>query len=241
MDDEIYDCLKMAQGIEPLSRDSYVRKLHRVKKICIEWFGDPDLSFTRILLQPTHTLAAIKNESSDLSVQGNLVRSLLAVINHTPTCLVLPESGYPSLEQLHIKWSNILAPISRGIEADRASGTPKNVHSLLPWSRVYDNNTRLREKAYISRSLTDTGDLILSDMYVLLEPRRVLDYTRLFIKKEVASIVPPEVTGVIDLSLKRPTIVISVFKTHKTERDWTRELPRQLVKDVCFSLEVNPR
>jgi hypothetical protein len=200
------------------------------------------LTITTILLQPTHTLAAIKNESSDLSVQANLIGALLAVIKHASALLTIPEKG-PTIEKLHIKWLNIYTPISRGLDSVKTSGVPseKDAHAILPWSQVYDNNTRLREKAYLSRSLIDTNDLILSDMYVLLEPRRVLDYTRLFIKKEATSIVPPDSTGIIDLSLKRPTILITTFKTRKTEGDWTRELPRQLVKDIHFSLEVKPR
>jgi hypothetical protein len=242
MDDEgIYERLKNAPGIDASSRESYANRLRRVHKICITYFGDPNLSITKILLQPTNTLAAIKNESSDFSVQANLIQALLAVIKHVGPHLILPEQG-PTLEQLHIKWGNIYTPINRGVEAVRTSGVPNEKEKQLPWSVVYDKNTSLRKQAYLTRTPQDTDDMILSDMYVLLEPRRVLDYTRLFIKKEKETLVPPNATGFINMYLKRPTIVITAFKTRKTEgEDWTKELPQQLVKDIRLSLEVKPR
>jgi integrase len=240
-DKHIYDSIGSAEELGISSRKSYVEKLKRAQKICRAAFGDRRLSLTSILLQPTKTLAALEGSTNNIRVLSNHIQALLAVMKHAKEFLIL--SDEIPLERLTKRWNTIFSPIATEVETLKTSGEPSEKVSLsiLPWSRVYDKNISLRKKAFRTLDEEDVSDMILSDMYVLLEPRRVIDYARVFVRLNADQVVPQEATGFIDLTLEKPTISITTFKTHKFEGDWTKELPRQLVKDVRLSMKVNPR
>ena len=239
-DKNIYDSIGSASELSVSSRKSYVEKLKRAQKICMSAFGER-VSLTLMLLQPPRTLAALKASTDSVRVLSNHLQALLAVMKHAKEFLILPEEV--SVERLTKKWNSVFSPIASEVEILKTSGEPseKVSRSILPWSRVYDKNISLRKKAYRTLSEEDVSDMILSDMYVLLEPRRVIDYARVFVRLNSDQVVPPDATGFIDLTLEKPTISITTFKTHKFEGDWTKELPRQLVKDVQLSMKVKPR
>ncbi len=250
MDDDLYDLLRTVPGLETSSVNNYIRGLRRVKKLCREAYtpGD-DTSITSILLQPTRTFKVFENYvstqagSDKKSILSTLISPLQAVLKHVGEYLILPP--YVTLKMMRHKWASLSVPINAYLRDVRMSGEPTEKESLalLDWATVYDKNIELRRVAMLSHAEEDVKDMILSDFYVLIDPRRVMDYWRLFVVRKVSdfSKVPKGATGIVDLTLSEPTIEILAFKTLKHEGVWKRPLPAKLVADLKLSLKLFPR
>jgi hypothetical protein len=266
-DAQIYGLLAEAPTIGESTRKGYMTHLRRVQSICRKaWSTKATPTLTAILLQPAKTMEALEAALRERSLNslGQAVSSIKAVIRHASSAIELPADV--TLERISERWATLYAPLDAEIKGRRATGvaTPRQAQGHLDWAIIYDKNLELRCRAYETRSVRDLEDLIISDFYCILEPRRGLDYTRLFL-----GAAPPEPlpgvkprtpmggnrasektpdkegaapTGYVDLSdPSNPTITVTMFKTVKKQGPWKARLPAQLVEDLKLSLEKSPR
>ena len=246
-DDRVYVELASSTTIAPATKRNYAMHLRRIQRICGDSWSllKSRVSIKDIVMQPSRTMSAITRDidakKTSVASLSQLVLAIKAVLNHASCALDL-DPGV-SLDKLKKQWSRIHTPIDAKVKALRLTGIPSRhqLEAVLDWGQVYDNNLRLRDRVKSQESLESLDDLILSDFYVLLEPRRVQDYTRLFVLMEKDTEIPPDATGHVDMTRKHPTITVVAFKTVKHTGPWTRRLPKQLVDDLKLSLRVSPR
>ena len=245
MDSEIYATLGLSEGITDSTKKNYATQLRRVQRICSDSFSEEGVavSIREIVMQPKRTMRSLNRAMHGSSLQSlsQMVLAIKAVLNHAGDTVV----GVENVEKLKKKWASIHAPMDAKVKSDRMKNIPTKHQalSMLTWSKVYDNNLRLRSICDGKKVPTacDVADLLLSSMYVTINPRRVLDYSRLYIMTNALADIPDGTTGIIDMTKKRPTITVTSHKNMKHSGKWTKIMPAQLVADLKLSLSVTPR
>ena len=222
----IYSTLASTEKIAPGTKKQYADRLRQIQSICEpldmhDIFMDPERTYSRLLLS-----------TSKISTRGAMANALgvmLSVIKHVFT------NGEMS-EELKERWTALHKRVQGAASNDFISGETK---TDLKWIRVYDKNIELYNAAMsTSAKIKDVSNALLSSIYTDLEPRRHEDYLRLYIKTSDA---PSLETSYIDMTLPKPKIYNEMYKTVKSHKVWSKELPDRFLQLLKKSLDMQPR
>ncbi len=242
-DAAIFARLAAAPGITAGSRANYATSLRRALRIYRVEHACPDASVSRMLLTPSATMDAFASKAKTRTAMYSLVQALKAVLKHAPDAVELPAGG-PTLVQVSAKWTDIATRASEAVKEQVLSGEPsdRQAEARLEWARVFDQNASLRAAARERPTRQAVDDMLLSDFYVLLEPRRVMDYSAAFVRLVDGDEPPEDATAVVDLrTAGAESVEVRRYKTVKSHGVWRADLPKLLVADLRFALALFPR
>jgi hypothetical protein len=225
------------------TRELYHRTFRRVKRIMggadmCDVLNDPERSFARLAKHVAKS-ESDKNEQALLTIVG----VLMSLFKHSGLRWeqsVEKSLGERRLSPTYERWHALMQPLNASVKAVQKSGKPTVKQALagLAWETVVAKNVELSLKHWGSM------DCLLSNMYVLLRPRRQSDYYDVYIARrpeDKRSAEWADAPAVLDMTLPSPLITVREYKTRKAYGAWSKELPSELVRCIKASLRATPR
>lgn len=202
------------------------------KTLC-EVINHKDTYFPKVLAAVEEKYPAHSDLERTLIVL-QLLKALLAVMKHA--------SIKENHSDVYESWYKEFEPRNKQFIAQRESNEPteKQKAAMLDWEKdVLPVWMHLHRRTYAS------PDHVLLSMYVLLPPRRQMDYykVRILAPEETlaaaAKTADPSVSGFLHLESKQ--IMIVQGKTVHSYDEWIKDLPTDLVRILKASLRKHPR
>lgn len=167
-------------------------------------------------------------------VQLQILKALLAVMKHAS----IKEHHH----ELYESWYAEFEPLNKLFIQQRESNEPteKQLSAMLDWEQdVIPKWMHLHKYTYASH------DHLLLSMYVLLPPRRQVDYYKVRILQPTETFETAvkqhdtSLSGYIDLQTKQ--IMIVQGKTVQSYAEWVKDLPTDLMRILRASIRKYPR
>lgn len=240
-DIKVLDLISNNTELSELSKKSYVCTIKKI--IAIVEHKEADL----VKLKKNGTLIEIGKKTSIFNVINNpkkfipIFKKIIPVKRTYTSCVsfILTVSKYcKTCNQTNIdKWREEYTEQMIEVHNDRTSGlmNVEKADSHIEWNEIIKKQTELSKKDYGS------DILLLLSMYSLIPPRRLKDYYRISICEDKTECKIDKDESIINLSVEKPYIKVSDYKTAKSYGEWKCELPVDLIDLIKYSLKNNPR
>lgn len=218
-DEDIYQVIRETTDIKESTKKTHITSLKRVTTMT----GKP---LCESILNPSHTFKVLSEKIKTRSTLKPTITSILSVLKFT--------NEKKTNNELFQKWYNIYLPLAKEVveKMDSNEPTERQEETMVSWKEVQDVYSEMGKKDYGSHE-----HLRLS-FYVLLKPRRQMDYYRVRIVSSAAAVKTDESFLVLN---KKPYIVIKHYKTVDAYDTWEKELDIKLVDILKANLKRLPR
>ena len=240
-DIKVLDLISNNTELSELSKKSYVCTIKKI--IAIVEHKDSDLVKLKkngIIIEigkKMHVFTVINNPKKYITIFKNLVpakRTYTSCIS-----FILTVSKYcKTCNQTNINlWRDEYTEQMNEVHDNRTSGlmNVEKADSHIEWSEIIKKQAELSKKDYGS------DVLLLLSMYTLIPPRRLKDYYRISICEDKTDCKIDKDESIINLSVEKPFIKVSDYKTAKSYGEWQCDLPTDLLNLIKYSLNKNPR
>ncbi len=240
-DSKVFDLINSNTELSDLSKKSYACTIKKI--IAIVEYNDSDL----VKLKKKGTIIEIGRKMNVFSVINNpkkfipIFKKAIPMKRTYTSCVsfILTVSKYcKTCNQTNINlWREEYTEQMNEVHDIRTSGlmNADKADSHIEWSEIIKKQIELSKKDYGS------DILLLLSMYSLIPPRRLKDYYRVSICEDKIDCKVDKDESIINLSVEKPFIKVSDYKTAKSYGEWKCDLPKDLVDMIKYSLNENPR
>jgi hypothetical protein len=226
-DDEVRKKLDGA-SVSAGTRQVYLGAMRRAQSVM------GGMSVCEILARPNQSFALLEDALRPKSAQtlATTIGGLLGVMKHVGMREDKEHGGIAA--RFGKRWQAMYQPLMKELDERRLAGTPseRQEAGAVSWLAVVKKNEALSD-AGMKRTATgeDIQDALLSSFYVDMEPRRQGDYHRVYVMMTEGGRAAAEAEpSHIDMTLKKPVIVVKEHKTARGGGPWTAVLPSTTVK-----------
>lgn len=224
-DAAIESAVRGAKDVKDGTKENYMRYLRRAARLAGATMWD-------ILTKPEAHWPTIAQQLTETS-KKTMAATMLAVIKHAR----LTTDGVKE------KWSAIYESAAEGADAAILQSEPRKPNAVIEWEEVVGNYDRL-----VKEQPDGSVDRLLSGFYVLMPPRRQLDYAKLRVlvsktarDEEVAEALREHATGSVDMTKRPAVMTVYQFKTASKMGPFECTLPRALDSTLRASLRQQKR
>jgi hypothetical protein len=218
-DEEIFKCIQATDQINTNTKKAYIQRLKSLSKTY-------DRSLIEILKNPKDMIDLLKSKHAKMTTFKNTITPILAMVRYCP--------DLKKYEAEVTLWKDALDSSFQKIEEDVMKGnvSKRMLDGYIPFGEFAKKRLDLPVGSY---------QRLLVACYSLVPPLRA-DWNRVAVYEELPK--DPEPNHILIKRRVRTTdmiLTIGEFKTAKTFGKLTETLPRELVKEIQKSLEMNPR
>ena len=221
-DDEVRKRLDGA-SVSPGTRQVYLGAMRRAQSVMGR------MSVCEILARPNESFSRLEAALRPKSVQtlATTIGGLLGVMKHAGMREDKENGGIAA--RFGKRWQAIYQPLMKELDERRLAGTPslRQEAGNVSWLLVVKKNEELADAALKKHATSEQiQDALLSSFYVDMEPRRQGDYHRVYVMMTEADRVnDTQEPSHIDLTMKKPVIIVKEHKTARSGGPWTAVLP----------------
>lgn len=218
-DEDIYKVIRGTTDIRESTKNTHITSLKRITNITGK-------NLCESILNPEATYKVLTSKIRTKSTLKPTITAILSVLKYSKEKKVNNE--------LFQKWYSIYLPLAKeSIETMNSNKpTERQKNNMVTWKDVLTVHSELTKKHYGS------DEHLRLSFYVLLKPRRQMDYYRVRIVSSPDVINNNESYIVLN---EKPYIVVKHYKTVDAYNAWEKELDVKLVDILKTNLKYLPR